>query len=289
VPAVIDYRTPARPGAVHRGLPSPNLTLVVAVGDPLPVRVPDAAGRPGAVREFRVCLGGLHLRPVLLPQDRPGAGIQLAVHPFAARALLGLPAGELRDQVVELADVLGPEADRLAEQVQDAVASGDPAAAAAAVERWLSRRLVAGRGAGGARGVGGADGAAGPERRDWSWGAWASLVGSGGRRRVHEVAAELDRSPRWVSASLRRETGLGAKELARTARLARSTRLLAEQPDLPLAQVADRCGFADQSHLSNEFAVLAGCTPSQWRRTEAPGVSREAPDDAAPEHVDRTV
>jgi AraC family transcriptional regulator len=35
---------------------------------------------------------------------------------------------------------------------------------------------------------------------------------------------------------------------------------------LPLEQIALRCGFADQSHLSRVFATFAGTSPGEWRR-----------------------
>jgi AraC-like DNA-binding protein len=39
---------------------------------------------------------------------------------------------------------------------------------------------------------------------------------------------------------------------------------------LPLAEVAHRCGYADQSHLSREWSALAGCSPTTWLREEFP-------------------
>ena len=32
---------------------------------------------------------------------------------------------------------------------------------------------------------------------------------------------------------------------------------------VPLATVASRCGYADQSHLTREWVVLAGCGPTE--------------------------
>jgi AraC-like DNA-binding protein len=34
---------------------------------------------------------------------------------------------------------------------------------------------------------------------------------------------------------------------------------------LALAQVADRCGFADQSHFTRDFRSLTGMTPRAYR------------------------
>ena len=48
-------------------------------------------------------------------------------------------------------------------------------------------------------------------------------------------------------------------------RVEHAKRLLAES-DLPLADIACACGFADQSHLSRVFSRLAGASPRVWRR-----------------------
>ena len=89
-------------------------------------------------------MGGLHTRPVLLPQTTPStagpadsgagcnAGIQLAVHPLAARALFGMPASELTGEVLELDDVIGAAGRRAAGATDRAV---DPVTAAGLVVR----------------------------------------------------------------------------------------------------------------------------------------------------------
>jgi AraC family transcriptional regulator len=44
-------------------------------------------------------------------------------------------------------------------------------------------------------------------------------------------------------------------------------RSLLRATDLPLEQVATRCGYADSSHLSHRFRAAVGATPSAFRRT----------------------
>ena len=39
---------------------------------------------------------------------------------------------------------------------------------------------------------------------------------------------------------------------------------------VPLAEVAQRCGYADQSHLTREWGEFAGCPPTTWLREEFP-------------------
>ena len=40
----------------------------------------------------------------------------------------------------------------------------------------------------------------------------------------------------------------------------------------PLAEVAARCGYSDQAHLSREWLALSGCSPTTWLREEFPFV-----------------
>jgi AraC family transcriptional regulator len=39
------------------------------------------------------------------------------------------------------------------------------------------------------------------------------------------------------------------------------------QTDVPLCEIALRCGFADQAHFSKHFRQANGLNPSAWRRT----------------------
>ena len=89
------YRQRGVPPARHRGLPSPFLTLIFTLDEPLTVLAHPDARQPPA--EFGALLGGLHSAPALIGHDGAQSGIQVALRPLGARALLGLPAGELAE------------------------------------------------------------------------------------------------------------------------------------------------------------------------------------------------
>jgi AraC-like DNA-binding protein len=75
--------------ARHRGLPSPYLTLIFTLDEPLTmVAHPDPGQPPG---EFGTLLGGLHCTPALIAHEGAQSGIQVALRPLGARAPLGLP------------------------------------------------------------------------------------------------------------------------------------------------------------------------------------------------------
>jgi len=89
------YRQRGVPPGRHRGLPSPFLTFIITLDEPLVMLAhPDPGQRPGT---FNTLLGGLHSAPALIGHEGAQSGIQVALRPLGTRALLGLPAGELAE------------------------------------------------------------------------------------------------------------------------------------------------------------------------------------------------
>ncbi len=84
---------------VHRGLPSPWVTFLVSADGP--VRVDGTVGdHDGPVlasraRAHDVLVAGLHDVAARVEQPRRQAGVQLALHPLAAPALLGCRTADL--------------------------------------------------------------------------------------------------------------------------------------------------------------------------------------------------
>ncbi|MFE7861098.1 helix-turn-helix domain-containing protein [Streptomyces sp. NPDC057403] len=243
------YRQRGLPATRHRGLPSPWLTLILTLDEPLTVAAhPDPAARPG---DYPTLLGGLHVTPALI--DMPGrqSGIQVAVSPLGARVLLGLPAGALAGIDAHADDVLGADVCEVHDRLREAP---DWTTRFRVVDDWLLGRLARGRDVRATAAV--AD-------------AWRRLLGSGGRLRVDELAAGTGFSDRHLRTLFRTEIGLTPKAAARVVRFDRARRRLAARPGPPdLAGLAADCGYADQSHLDREFAALASCTPSAWLAQE---------------------
>jgi len=74
------YRQRGMPPAVHRGLPSPFLTLIFTLDEPLTMAAhPDPRQIPGI---FGTLLGGLHTEPALIRHDGAQSGIQVALRPL---------------------------------------------------------------------------------------------------------------------------------------------------------------------------------------------------------------
>jgi AraC family transcriptional regulator len=81
---------------------------------------------------------------------------------------------------------------------------------------------------------------------------------------IGDLARELDLHPVYLSRAFRARTGLGVGELAHRLRVQRAAALLLD-PRSMLADVALRCGFADQSHFTRVFRSITGTTPCAFR------------------------
>jgi len=192
-------------------------------------------------------IAGPDTGPVPVP-PRPGqwfAGLRFL--PGKAPGFLGVPASELLDSRVRLADVWGEAvaarlADRLAAAPSPEAASGvlddaiaDVASRAPASDPIVDQLVGLFRGQPDANGVVQV----------------ASQVISVGERRLH----------RHCSAAV----GYGPKMLERVLRFQRARRLARQT--CSLATVAVLAGYADQAHLTRESRRLAGRTPSDLFKT----------------------
>jgi AraC-like DNA-binding protein len=259
VAAYTGYRQRGVPPARHRGLPSPYLTLIFTLDEPLTIVAhPDPGQPPG---EYSTLLGGLHSVPALITHAGAQSGIQVALRPLGARALLGLPAGELAALDLPAEAVLGGVCAELREKLESA--AGWPERFAVLDEILLHRAGLSRAGLSWA-----ADADVAPEV---SW-AWRELLREGGATRVSELAAGTGWSERHLTSRFRAEIGLAPKAAARVVRFDRARKLLVRKltagGDYLLADLAADCGYFDQAHLAREFRALAGCPPSQWLAEE---------------------
>jgi AraC-like DNA-binding protein len=298
----VGYRQAGVAPGRHRGLPSPYLTVIFTLDDPLVLAEhPDPRQPPGS---YRTLVGGLHTSPALITHPGRQSGIQLLLSPLGARALLGMPAGELVNIDVEGPEVLGSVADRIGERLREAP---DWPGRFAVLDQMLASRLAAGP----------AGPAVSTEAAAEVGLAWRRLMSAGGRCSVSGLADETGWSDRHLRGRFRDETGLTPKAAARVIRFDRARRLLQHRaaagtglppdraaggtgslPDraaagtgLPphlaaggtgsqvhraaggtgrpaLADLAADCGYYDQAHLAREFRELAGCPPSAWLAEE---------------------
>jgi AraC family transcriptional regulator len=80
-----------------------------------------------------------------------------------------------------------------------------------------------------------------------------------------EMADVARLSPYHFARQFRAATGLPPHQFVLARRVDRAKQLLHGRGDLPLAQVAARSGFSDQSQFSRHFKRLVGVSPGQFR------------------------
>ncbi len=246
--SVVGYASERERPVDHRGLPSPFLTFIVTLDEPVVLATGSGERRLGIV------LAGLHTEPEIVRMPLRQSGVQAAVHPLAARALFGLPAGELAGLSLEGDEVLGAAASRLRERLVEAAG-------------WRERfQILAAETHAASSGCG-----ARPEVVE----AWRLLAASRGRMRIGELAERVFLSRRRLSTVFAAEFGLAPKEAARTMRFTHAVARIGKgvrAGSLELASLAAECGYADQSHLDREFRRFAGILPSGWIAEEFPNI-----------------
>jgi AraC-like DNA-binding protein len=217
--------------------PSPALEAQVAcvwVGDGGAVRVLPDACADIVFTGGRLVVAGPATLPDLVPatpgQDRCGVRFRVGL----AGSALGLPAAELLDQVVPLAEIWGAEGRRLEDRV-------------AAAERPLEAMIagVAARIAGARDDV--VREAVGRVRR--------------GETSVERLARASAISERQLRRRFDRSVGYGPRTLRRVLRFQRFLAAARTAGPGSLARLAADAGYADQAHLARDCARLAGLAP----------------------------
>jgi AraC-like DNA-binding protein len=235
------------PGARRRRQPASSLIpVILSFGDRL--QVLELTGGQGADRSYRSFLAGLHPGAGLTQFSGTQFGLQVDLTPLGAYQILGIPGAELAHRVSSLDDI----APVLTRSLPDRLASLPTWGERFAVLDDVLARLAGRR--------------CEPDPLvRWMW---DQLRASGGQARIADLVERTGWSHRHVTARFRREVGLTPKAAASIIRFERAAAAVSSTR-MPLAEVAVRYGYADQSHLTHEFVRLAGQTPAAYARVSA--------------------
>lgn len=221
--------------------PDGLVTLVVSLEGRL--RLDETHETP---RLFRSPVCGPRTRALRGETTGPFRGLMVSMTPWSAFCLFGRPMRSLVDRVVELSG----SADALAGELVAALSRvGDWPRRLMAVDRLLLDRMRSG-----------------PSSAGGVASAWQELVRSAGRMPVSMLAARVGWCERQLETRFREQVGLAPKTLARILRAVHARRLL--RAGRTPKDVAVRCGYYDQSHLSRELKSITGFTPSWFTRTD---------------------
>lgn len=96
-----------------------------------------------------------------------------------------------------------------------------------------------------------------------------------------ETARFAGISPSHFSRLLRERTGRSFTDLLRQCRVDLAAELL-QTTEEPLAEIAGRCGFCDQSYFTHVFQDIKGMTPGQFRETNDTNGAKQPENASAP-------
>lgn len=227
----VGFAQSASDGMRFLATPAPIVTVIVNTGAAF-------GGLPGAF------VAGLSDAADVVDQSGAIECLELKVTPLGAYRLLGVPMAELTNDVVNLADVLGPDAARLTERLAN---TEGWAARFAVLDAFLLARAEAGP----------------RPAREVAW-AWQRLVATRGAVPVGELAAEVGWSRRHLVTRFHQQVGLPPKTAARVVRF---SGLLCRAEGAEAGQwsrIAAECGYYDQAHMNRDFREFTGTTPTDY-------------------------
>ena len=222
-----------------RDIADPHYVVLPAtVSVPLVVKLADSAYRPP-----QFVMGAKDT--VVVPDGLCAPSyVQLRLAPLAAYRVLNAPTCWLTGDAVDLADVVGPAARRLAEQLREET---DWPRRFALLDEFLHQRLEQG-----------------PQPNPEVRRAWRQLVVSGGTAPISSLAHEVGWSHKHLISKFKEQVGLAPKTAATIVRFERVMRRIGTQPHVHWGEIAAEGGYADQAHLIRDFRRYTGGTPSQF-------------------------
>jgi len=81
---------------------------------------------------------------------------------------------------------------------------------------------------------------------------------------IEQIAKAINLSPFYFARNFKKEFGISPHCFILNKRLERAKIFL--RGDLPIAQIAQMCGFSDQSHLTRVFKQYLGFTPGKLQK-----------------------
>ena len=85
---------------------------------------------------------------------------------------------------------------------------------------------------------------------------------------VEVVASKLNMSVQTFRRRLMSAAGESPKAFISAIQMEKAGNLLTEQPDMPIVDVAFKCGFDEASSFTHTFKRIYGVTPSQYREKQ---------------------
>lgn len=236
----------------RRELPATHIVTIFNLGAPLSMAQPDGSGELVVPRGAGF-IAGLHETYTITETSGHQEGLEVRLSPTGAYRLFGIPMSEFANRTFLLEEIAPAWHQNLVAQLLDA-------------PDWDARFHLA------EQALAQTPHALSPDP-GIVW-AWQQLRRTHGQLPIAELAAELGWSPTRLVSRFREQIGASPKQCARLLRFQQVVRHPAFAPGADWCDLAQRCGFYDQSHLIRETRVFAGDTPeglARRRLTESAG------------------
>jgi AraC-like DNA-binding protein len=228
-----------------RVFPNGRVEMVLNFGEPY--RLVEGAGTELCRTAW---ISGPQVGPLLLEQPAYQHVVGVRLRPAGARAVVARPLRETTGLSVDLADLVGLDANELLERCE---AACSVMSRFRVVAQWIGERLAR---------TPGLDGAV-------AW-AVAQLDASGGTIPIAGLRERTGLSkPRLVEA-FRDQVGLAPKLYGRIVRFRRTQSRLQSTERLQLTDLALDAQYYDQPHMNAEFRTLGGITPRAFLAARHP-------------------
>jgi AraC-like DNA-binding protein len=232
----------------RREVPTGIVPLIVNFGSAFDVASPETPA--GSKSKFSSFVAGQYDSFALVSSTGLSRCVQVNFTPIGAYRLLRLPMDSLTNRTVELEDIFGRAAPRLADALDDA---SSWARRFDILDTFLLDRFASSR----------------PVSAAVGWG-WRRLEETAGRLDIGHLAREVGRSSRYLIERFRSEIGLPPKTLARVLRFNRALQLSERSERGSWARIAQECGYYDQAHLIRDFRQFAGVSPAVFVESRLP-------------------
>lgn len=197
----------------------------------------------------RAWVSGIQERHLVLASGSI-ALISVRFRPGGAFPVFGLPMSELANQVLELEQVFGTEAETLRQRFG---ACADDVQRLEALEAAVAARAAAGRPPHAAVGL-----------------ALRALTASAGRCSIRGLCRQAAVSEKHMTRLFHEQVGITPKRLGRVLRFQNVIQDLARREQVCWSAVAQRSGYADQAHFQRDFRAFSGGTPGEYLRRRGP-------------------
>lgn len=231
-------------------LPDGTFELIIDLRDE-PRRLFDRGGNNRETLFRRAWISGAHSQYIIIDALPGSSMIGAHFKPGGAAAVLGLPADEFRDQVVELDAIWGSAAAELREEL---LAARGPRAKFAALEAYLLQRLNSRT-----------SDARQQERVFWARDRLLDIDAP----RIGDLVAQLGISHRRFIEEFQSHVGLTPKRFCRIRRFQQVVARVAAREPIDWVDLAYACGYFDQAHFANDFRAFSGFRPTEYLRRAA--------------------